>query len=90
MTFWQKVLCFIGDHDQEVIASVRCRMWRSVFDITVDRNIFGVAKVLKCKSCGDISAWLSDGATSQKIDLDDAFTMIPTLKTAYEQEVCNA
>jgi len=45
MTRWEKIKCnFFGIHDQEVVDSVRCKMWRSNLYST-ERNIPGVAKV---------------------------------------------
>jgi hypothetical protein len=81
----KSLLCKIGIHDRAVIVAVRCRMWKSILGVMTSQNVDGVAKIKRCKYCESISAWLSDGRDEQKMNLDDALLMIPSLKTAYEE-----
>jgi len=90
MTRWERIKCnFLGIHDREVITTIPCRMWKSNIFSGFNNNVSGTAKVKRCKCCGALSAWISDGCTEQKIDTDDAFVMIPSLKQAFESSVGN-
>jgi len=81
--WWDKFCCNHNlSHDNYTIAAVPCSMWRQTA-FCRPQKVDGSTILKKCKRCGKITAWLTDGYDTQRTEIHNVLCKSQSLFDAY-------